>query len=123
MWIVRVWKRSAPFLSSTLLKDGLRKPLVASSIDKDVVTSSLMWMLPARQHDNAHYLAMRCFLLHAAASMPSVLRATRGVGGVRWYEHVPQRFRCIPANGSARMGIEAMATIRGNWLRRLVPSG
>jgi hypothetical protein len=50
-----------------------------------------MWMRHARQHDNVHYLAIRCFLLHDAASMPSVRRAIRGVSGVRWYEHVPPR--------------------------------
>jgi len=70
---------------------GPRKLLAASSIGKDAGTLSLMWMRHARQHDNGHYLAIRCFLLHAAASMPSVRRATRGGSGVRWYEHVPQR--------------------------------
>src|SRR5216683_5375904 len=92
--------------SSAFQKDGPRKPLVASSIDKDAVTLSLMWMRPARPHDNGHYLAMRCFLLHDAASMLSVRRETSGVSGVRWYEHGPQHFRCIPVNGLAHMGIE-----------------
>src|SRR5438552_17149205 len=123
MWIALAWKPFARFSSSSAFqKDGPRKPLVESLIDKDAVTLSLMWMLHARQHDNVHYLAIRCFLLHDAASMPSVRRATRGASGVRSSAHVPQHFRCIPVNGSARMGIEVMATIRVNWLRRFRPS-
>jgi hypothetical protein len=50
-----------------------------------------MWMRHARPHGNGHYLAIRCFLLHDAASMQSVRRAIRGVSGVRSYEPVPQR--------------------------------
>ena len=87
--------REIPFVrfssSSAFQKDGPRKPLGESLIDKDAVTLSLMWMRHARQRDNVHYLAIRCFLLHAAASMPSVRRVTSGGSGVRWYEHVPQR--------------------------------
>ena len=60
---------------------------MAFSIDKDAATVSLMWMRPARQHDNVPYLAIQRFLLHAAASKLSVRRVTRGVSGVRWYEH------------------------------------
>jgi hypothetical protein len=41
-------------------------------------------------------------------------------GGGTNTNHGP--IRCIPVNGSARMGIEAMATIKVNWLRCLSPS-
>jgi hypothetical protein len=85
MWIVRVWKRSALFLSSDLPKGGRKTPLVESSIDKVVAPSSLMWMPHARPHDSELCPAIQRSLLRDADSMRSVRQATKDANEERWY--------------------------------------
>ncbi len=110
------------FEQQTSRKGGHRKPLAASSIDRG---AAIMVFDVDATRQAARQRALPCdppCLLPNADSMRSVLLATEGASVGRWCARAPQRFRCIPANGSGRMRARAMATIAVNWLRRSEPS-
>ncbi len=89
-------------------------------IGKAAAPSSLTWMPHARRHGNAHCPVIQlCLLLDAdsTAVCASGYTLAKARGGGTYAHHSSQR--CRPANGSARMWAEAMATIKVNSARAL----
>jgi hypothetical protein len=93
---------SVRFLSSALPKGGRKRPLVESSIDKAVATSSLMWMPHAKQHDSELCPVILPCLPQNADSRQSVQQATPGANEGKWYAPARPLSKCTRANGSAR---------------------
>ncbi len=109
------------FLSSALPRGGRKRPLVESSIDKVVATSSLMWMPHAKQPDLELCPVILPCLLPNADSRRSVRQATQGANEGKWYARARPLSKCTRANGSAPMGARGMGSIAGNLPRLSAP--